>query len=89
MKNQLTSLQQIYYRYVEQDIKVCACTVSSAVMNETLRVMYSWVKKTQLFASVGKCRGALHLRLQARHNPPQQSCVPRLGDGWRPLSLDN
>lgn len=89
MKNKLTSLQQIYYRYMEQDIKVCACIISSAIINETLYVMYNMVKKTQLFASVGKCIGALHLSLQPLNNPPQQSCVTRHGDGWRPLSMDN
>lgn len=69
MKNKLTSLQQIYYRHREWDIEVCACIISSAIINETLHVMYNIVKKTQLFASVGKCIGALHLSLQTLNKP--------------------
>lgn len=70
MKNKLTSLQQIYYRCIEWDTEVRTCIISSAVINETLYVMYNMVKKTQLFASVGKCIGALHLSLRALNKPP-------------------
>lgn len=76
MKNKLTSLQQIYYRCIEQDIKVCACIISSAIINETLCVMYHMVKKTQLFASVGKCIGAPHLSLQALNTPHDKAASP-------------
>lgn len=80
MKNKLTSLQQIYYRYIEQDIKVCTCIISPAITNETLYVMSNMVKKTQLLASVGKCIGALHLRLQHLISP-RQRCISESSDG--------
>lgn len=51
MKNKLTSLQQIYYHNIEWDIKVCACIISLAIINDRLSVMYNTVRKTQLLAS--------------------------------------
>lgn len=51
MKNKLTSLQQIYYHNIEWDIKVCACIISLAIINDRLSVMYNTVRETQLLAS--------------------------------------
>lgn len=76
MKNKLTSLQQIYYHNIEWDIKVCACIISPAIINEGLSVMYSMVRKTQLFASVGECLGVLHLSLQTRNKPSTTKLYP-------------
>lgn len=89
MKNKLTSLQQIYYRYIEQDIKVCTCIISWAIINETLYVMHNMVKKTQLFASVGEDIGAPHLSLQILISPQQQSHITPNSNGWEALSMDN
>lgn len=69
MKNKLTSPRQIYYRHGEWDTEVCACIISSALINETLSVMYNMVKKTQLFASVGECIGTVHLSLRTLNKP--------------------
>lgn len=81
MKNKLTSLQQIYYHDIEQDIKVCTCIISLAIINETLYVMYNMVRKTQLFASVAKCLGALHLSLQTL-NKHSTIKLYRSGQQW-------
>lgn len=69
MKNKLTTLQQIYYHYIERDIKVSTSIISFVIINEMLYVMYNTVKQTQLFASVGKCLGAPHLSLQTLNKP--------------------
>ena len=87
MKIKLTSLQQIYYHRIGQDIKVCTCTISLAIKNEMLYVMYNMVKKTQLFASVGKCIGAPHLSLQTlrpsttKLHPSEQRCLKTIIHG--------
>lgn len=76
MKIRRTSLQQMYYHCIGQDIKVCTCTISSAIINEMLYVMYNMVKRTQLFASVGRCIGALHLSLQTLNKPSTTKLHP-------------
>ena len=87
MKIKRTSLQQIYYRHIGQDIKVCTCTISLAIINEMLYVMYNMVKKTQLFASVGKYIAALHLSLQTlrpsttKLHPSERRCLKTIIHG--------
>lgn len=71
----------MHYHSTERDIKACTCTISQAIIDGRLSVMYNMLWKTQLLALVGKGLGAPHLSLQTFNNPQQQSCIPHNSNG--------